>query len=94
MLAHRLMLAPAETLFRVAGALLGAAPALIAANHLFATPFGAQLEHDFDSAAASWPSPSLSAELHALGATSGARQFSDIRVARLTAERPPSGESS
>jgi hypothetical protein len=91
----RMMLASAGALFRVAGAVLQSMPTLIIANHLFAAPFGAQLDDDFDSAEASWPSPCLSAELRALeGDRSSAHGRRDIHAARLPALRPPQGESS
>jgi hypothetical protein len=89
------MLAATGTLFRAAAALLQSAPTLITANHLFAAPFGAQLDTDFDSAAASWPSPFFDVELRALdGQTPGIGRSSEIRAARLSALRPPPGESS
>ena len=93
--AHRMMFASAGTLCRVVSAVLGSAPTLIMTNHLFAPPFGARLDNDFDSAAASWPSPCFSAELRALDCdTPSSGQPPEIHAARLFALRPPPGESS
>jgi hypothetical protein len=95
MKAQRTTLAAAATLFRVATAVLQSVPTLIMSSHLFAAPFGAQLDNDFDSAAASWPSPCFDAELRALdGQPPGTGRSSEIRAARLSALRPPPGESS
>jgi hypothetical protein len=90
----RMMLTSAGTLCRVASAVLQSVPALIIANHVFAAPFGAQLDDDFDSADASWPCSCLSAELRALeGDRPSAHGRVDIHAARLP-ELRPLGESS
>jgi hypothetical protein len=95
MKSHRMMFAAAGTLCRFTWALLQSAPTLIMANHLYAAPFGAQLDTDFDSAAASSPSPCFSAELRALeGDTLRVDHPSEIRAARLSGLHPPPGESS
>ena len=90
-----MMFTVAGTLARFAWALLQGAPTVIVVNHLYAAPFGAQLDTDFDSAAASWPSPSFSAELRALeGDTPRVGRSSEIRAARLSGLRLPPGELS
>jgi hypothetical protein len=90
-----MMFAAAGTLFRCTRALLHSAPTILTANHLYAAPFGAQLDSDFDSAAAGWPSVSFSSELRALeGDTPRAERSLELRAARLSGLRPPRGESS
>lgn len=87
------MFAAAGTLVRFTWALVQSAPTIVTANYLYAAPFGAQLDHDFDSAAASWPSPSFSAELRALeGGTPRVGRPAEIRAARLSGLRPPPGD--
>lgn len=94
MRSQRIAFAATGTLVRFAWALLHSAPTIVTANHLYAAPFGAQLDADFDSAAASCPSPSLSSELRAVEGEPQRVTRSEIRAARLSALRPPAGESS
>jgi hypothetical protein len=95
MKAHRVLLAATDKLLRIAGAMLASVPTLIVANHLYVAPSGAQLDADFDSAAASRPSPDLSSQLRALEDLGrGAAFSSEIRAARLPRHAPPPGELS
>lgn len=93
MRSHKVVFAASSTLVRFTWALLQSAPTIIAASHLYAAPFGPQLDSDFDSAAAGWPSPSFSAELRALeGDTPRVGRPSEIRAARLPGLRPHPGD--
>jgi hypothetical protein len=87
-----MMFAAAGTLVRFTWALLQSAPTIVTANHLYAAPFGAQLDTDFDSADASWPFLSFSGELRALEDGEPRVSRAEIRAARLSGLRPPPGD--
>jgi hypothetical protein len=89
----RSILTTVDTLARFTWALLWCAPAIVTANHLYAAPFGAQLDSDFDSAAASWPSPGSSSQLRPLGGhPPRVGRAGEIAATRLSGLRRPLGD--